>query len=366
MTYINDTSTLDGYETPIEINTLSPAVLGGFNQTPLRAGGLMRFNFNTSWTNDNSYSPAMQYGNFGPMIIPGGVLFSPGNLNIDFPTTGGGGGGSAYTCLALSGVANGFLALSSGTCTATGGTEYEITTGADFCTDIVACVTGGGTNLDAYETFNCNVGSIAAANPADVADILGDWTAPLGGDAYIKTTASGDTISLSFERFLFENVDADENGPISATSKGDTLTFEGGAGVTTSTSVGKVTFALTGVASLIQITSAALTSGTLDEETGGAADQISYRTYDAVELTMIVDGGVIKYRRSGTTGTLYDFTPTAPNEPILDSNVPATLTAQGLEIDTIIVAIGVSPGSPWPSPAWVRSGPEVFSSACNP
>ena len=365
MTYINDTSTLDGYETPIELNTLRSDVLFGFGQTAIRPGGLMNFNFNTSWVTNNSHSPAMQYGNYGPMVIPGGVLFSPGNLNIDFPSGGGGSGGNAYTCVALSGDANGFLALSTSTCTATGGTEYEITTGSDFCADIAACVTGGGTNLDAYETFNCNVASIAAANPADTASIVGDWTAPLGGDAYIKTTGAGDTITLSFERFLFENINADENGPISSTSKGGTLTLEGGAGVTTTASAGKVTFSLTGVASLIQITSSSATGPlTLTEEGGGP--NLTYKTYSAVELTMIDDGGVLKYRKSATVGTLYDFTPTAPNEPILDSNVPANLTAQDLQQNTVLVAIGVAPGGNWPSPAWVRSGPGVFSSACSP
>lgn len=221
MTYINDTSTLNGYEAAIPLNTFSPNVLGGLVQVPRAPGNLTNFVFAPSWQQDNGYSPGMNFGmNTMPMMPPFN-LFAPiaTTFNLDLP----GGTGGSVNSVTVDPSLSSWLTTSPNT-----GNVVITENGTDaFCNAVDACV--GSITLP-----KC-FGTIAGHQAADS---TGNDTLTFStNDAnYLTITSGTDPVEWAWERSLFETFSdtagnacsADQNGALS-----QNLKLNGASGVLT-------------------------------------------------------------------------------------------------------------------------------------
>lgn len=220
MTYINDTSTLNGYETPIQLNTFSPRVLGGLGQVPRAPGNLTNFVFAPSWQQDNGYSPGMNYGMNTMPMMPSFNLFAPiaTTFNVDLP----GGSGGSVNSVTVDG------SLSWMTTSPSTGSVVITESGTDaFCNAVNACV--GSITLP-----NC-FGTIAghAATSSDGLDTLSFST---NDTNYLTVTSGTDPVVWTWERSLFETFSDTAGSTCSADQAGalsQNLKLNGESGITT-------------------------------------------------------------------------------------------------------------------------------------
>ena len=250
-------------------------------------------------------------------------------------------------------------------------TTYSIDTNGNFAGAVNAVVNTGSFNT--FLTWNGAVGSMSADNSTDVASIVGDWTSGVGnaGTHYIKTSAvdNTDTMTISFEKFLHEGIDSDDDTVITAAQKAAVLKFEGGLGIVTSAALDnldtKVTIAVDpnglDTMQLVQITNAAVGSQTIVVEVG---DDISCVTYPVRQLTpsFLNNNKAFDVEQ---TGVLYDFSTngtgtTRLNAPNNHTGTNPTYTFQTLEEGTILSAKRVHA---WGN-VWIRGGIATLDFAC--
>lgn len=319
---------------------------------------------------NNSQSLSSGLGNFTPPF-PTIDINAPiaTNFNIDLTLGGGGGGGTAYSSVSSSVT---WLTLTTTTNPA-GGTDYGLTlVGADFCSAVNSCVSGGGGGaLDGFGVLGTNTVNVADATvPNDTATLAGDWALPDDGTKYIKTDAVGKTVNITFERYLHEYVDTDDSSVIGAGRKGAITKFTGGNGIVTSAASydgggggdydTEVTIALTGGQTEVLLITGFAAGGTLPKVGGGT--DLTYKSYNVTKVLFVEDAGVIKYNLD-ISGTLYDFSPNVKNEPTVTGSSPV-FTVQTLEDNTLVTAVRFQLPSPWPSNTWVMGGLPPLSVTC--
>lgn len=268
MTYINDTSNLNGFETPIGLSTLSPPVLNGFGQTPRTPGSLTNFNFLPNWQRNNSQSPAGGFNNFIPLMSPVNFLVSPASFNVDFPGSSAGSPGVDSVTTSNTTV-NGNTWL-----TASPTTGDVVLNGSAFQAAVESLLPS---SLTAYETASGESGGghSAVTNGTNL-DFNGDAT-------YIETEAGSGGITHSFVRNLYEQFQVGGT-VLTPSAQNDILEFEAEAGsnVEVTTGTDKI---------IVGETVAPLSHSTLQTDDGTVtASQLN----DSVKFTNVTTSNVVK------------------------------------------------------------------------
>lgn len=294
MTYINDTSTLNGYDAAIPLNTFSPSVLKGLVQVPRAPGNLTNFVFAPSWQQDNGYSPSMNFGmNTMPMMPPFN-LFAPlaTTFNIDLP----GGSGGSVNSVSVAG------SLSWMTASPNTGNVVITESGANaFCNAVNACV--GSITLP-----NC-FGTIAghAAVSSDGLDTLSFST----NDANYLTISSGtDPVRWTWERSLFETF-SDTAGSVCSADQAGALSQD---------------LKLKGESGIVTAKDGNTTIDFRLDSTTAPASWYAYRNISDGDTTDTADtfSDTITFRNQTATSTVLDNLLTV--EVSADDNVDFTLT----------------------------------------
>ena len=410
MTYINDTSTLDGYEAPISLNTFGPSVLTGMGQVPRVPGNLTNFVFFPSWQQDNGYSPGVNFGmNTMPMMPPFN-LFAPiaTTFNVDLP---GGSGGSVSSVTVDS-------SLSWMTTSPSTGGVVITENGIDaFCNAVDACVgtitlpncfgtiaghaaiSSDGTDTlsfstndinyltissgadpvvwtwerSLFETFSDTAGSVCSADQAGALS----QDLKLKGESGVLTAKDGsttidfrlDSTKAPSEWYAYRNI-SDGDTTDTADTFSDTITFRNQTATSTvldnlltvEVSTGdNVDFTLTRLAhaglgaQLVKITGTSTFSTTLSD----IGEYTAY-TVKAFEFT---GNGVsnANITEETTTGVLLDFSTNNSNQTpsSLVNGTSATFTANYWEVGTVLLAQKVAPGY------WVTSHMPRLKATCS-
>jgi len=354
VTYLNDTSNMDGVEVPIVPRLHPPHIMSGFSESMSIPGNLTDFAFRVPHSNANSM--ASGYGNGLSLVNTMGDmnLFAPNAFYFDFPDTGGGGGGSAYTTITTSDTD--FIKFTTSP-NVYGGTNYELERGDDLCSFLVSCVTA----VDGYGNGVSDAGTIAATGGDDTFTISGDWTSGANGRSYyIKTDASSQTVNLSFDRWFHETITVNDSGgnptTFEAGAQNASLIFEDGLGIKAvgaadSTNT-KVTISTTGRPTIVQITG---------EATAGSVGDVDYYSYPVQEVVLADDGGS-KDLEFTNAGVLYDFSVNVKNEP---STVVASFTLQAYAVQTIVTAVEVEAPASWGTGrVYIMGGMPALGVAC--
>ena len=358
---------------------LPPAfVMQGLGHNTIAQGSLSSPHFsgygNTSGaglTLGNTYPINMSMPPFSPYPLADTDF----NINLDIGGGGGGGGGHPESV-----VVTPVSWLTTTTSTASLVTTYSIDSNSNFSAAVNDVVNTGSFNT--FNQWNGAEGTMSANSATDTAAILGDWTSSVGaaGTHYIKTSAAdaSDVMSISFEKFLHERIDSDDDTIITAGQKAAVLKFEGGAGITTSAAIydgssagdnldTKVTIAVDpdtlDTMDLLIVTSTDGTAGTV-AAASGSLGTLTYTTYAVSKIKLVTSSGA-KYTAS-VTGTLYDFSKHKLNLPEDHTGTNPTYEFQDLEQYSIVSARKVSDGgSAWSGNIWVMGGIPTLDFSCS-
>jgi len=372
VTYLNDTSQMDGVEVPISHRDSPPHILAGMGIRPNSPGTLTNFQFRVGTSNANSL--ASGFGNNFPLFPPMSI-FNPlaTTFNIDLPS-GGGGAGTNYSEVAVSGTVLSVSSAPGGA--STGGTLYTLGAGSGFCSAVNACVTSGGTILDGFKVITTDDGNAVAGIPADTLTLQGDWgPSDPPGSTYIKTKANpagGKQVDITFEKYLYETV-SDSDSTVYPLAKGADIKFTGGSNVTaevTQSGTGaEVTISVPSVPyqmSLLRITSAVTETGSITSS--DSSGNLAFKKYEVDRVLFGIDGASKSFSVP-ETGVLYDFTVNQPNEPST-VGVPASLTLQNMAVNTVVFGMRLGfTDTPWADssgqPVWVYSGFGLYTAECS-
>ena len=374
MAYTNDSGQVSesypGSSNPISPNLPPTHVLQGLGHNVHAPGSLTSPRFPYYGNYNSRASP---FGNNLPMMqIPSFSPYPIADSSFNFNVGGGSGGGSGTDHRTVVSESIDWLqfAVTTDNSPAAGDVEVtytaSLTTDSAFCDAVNACVNSG--SFVTYKTWDFNDGSNIVANSStDNVLIQGDWnSSSSAGAAYIKAVGGSDTVTFSFERFMHERVDTDDDAVITAGQKAAVLKFEGGTGITTSaalfdgSSAGenvdtKVTIAIDNNAldtiQLVRVTSN--TTGTI------TVSGITGITYPVEQLVPAGTSGSPQFSTE-QTGTLYDFSKYALNEPNNHTGTNATYTFQTLEENTVLSAKRVHA---WGN-VWIRGGVATLDFAC--
>ena len=211
MTYISDTSNLQGFDVPISLSTLSQPVLSGFNQVPRSPGSLVNFQFSTSWGQDNRAAYSGGASNYIPMLPPLNI-YNPiaTNFNVDLP--GSGASSPGVDSVAVSN-------------TTVGGHQWLSVNSA------TGDVTFNGTNFEsAVNSLLPALGNKFTSTTADdgtaqTAGSTSDSIVLNGDSTYTETDGSSSAIQVKFIRNLFESF-SDGSTTLSPTTQNQSFTIK--------------------------------------------------------------------------------------------------------------------------------------------
>ena len=353
MTYLNDTSNMDGVEVPIVPRLHPPHIMSGFSESMAIPGNLTDFAFRVP--HSNASSMASGYGNGLSFVNTMGdiSLFSPNSFYFDFPDNGGV-GGNAYTSVSTANTD--FITISTST-NVLGGTDYQLNLGDNLCSFVALCATA----VDGYGNVEADNGTISASGGDDTFTISGDWTSGANGRSYyIKTDASGQTVNLSFDRWFHETITVNDSGgnptTFEAGAQNASLIFEDGLGIkavgAADSTDTKVTISTTGRPTIVKITG---------DVTAGSVGDVDYYSYPVQEVVLADDGGS-KDLEFTNAGVLYDFSVNVKNEP---STVVASFTLQAYAVDTIVTAVEIEAPASWGiGRVYIMGGMPALGVAC--
>ena len=222
MTYVNNISSFDGEQTPIELSTLSPPVLQGFGHQMRSPGSLFNITFNPQFGQSN-----VQGLGFNPSapIMPSMNFFNPiaTSFNTDLP------GSSAEN----PGVDS--LALNNNTFTDLAGGTQTFMTIAGTGNPQTGAVSLNGSGMKAaieslipssITAYQSATGESGSANTAAADGVNLDFN---GDTSYINTSSGSGGVTHSFVRNLYERFKVGGTNLVPS-SQDDILEFEAEAG----------------------------------------------------------------------------------------------------------------------------------------